>query len=49
MIYGTYTWPDGKAYEGQWANNKQHGQGSFTIAKGRTYETFKDTYYLAKL
>lgn len=24
---GTYTWPDGKRYIGQWQNNKMHGAG----------------------
>ena len=31
--FGTYTWPDGRIYEGFWLNNKQHGEAVFTSAK----------------
>jgi len=24
---GTYIWSDGKKYDGEWLNNKMHGQG----------------------
>ena len=30
---GTFTWPDGREYDGQWAAGKQNGTGTFT-AKG---------------
>lgn len=33
---GSYYWPDGKAYEGQWVNGKQHGEARFTNSKGRS-------------
>lgn len=34
--FGSYYWPDGKAYEGQWVNGKQHGEARFTNSKGRS-------------
>lgn len=27
---GTYTWGDGRRYEGQWEGNRMHGRGKFT-------------------
>ena len=27
--FGTYTWPDGEKYVGEWRDNKKHGQGTF--------------------
>ena len=38
---GTLTWPDGSSYEGEWVDDKQHGQGTFTgngITVKGTYE-----------
>ena len=29
---------DGKMYEGDWANGKQHGRGTYTNQKGETKE-----------
>ena len=28
--------PDGRKYEGQWMNGKQHGEGIYTTQNGRT-------------
>ena len=33
---GVYVWADGKRYEGEFLNNKLHGEGVFT-EEGRTY------------
>lgn len=33
--YGTYTFADGHAYEGEWKNNKRHGEGIETFSDGR--------------
>ena len=30
--------PDGKMYEGDWMNGKQHGRGTYTNQKGETGE-----------
>ena len=30
--YGVYHWPDGRRYEGYWANGKQHGQGRYIVS-----------------
>jgi len=27
--YGTFTWPDGRRYEGQYADDKKEGKGVF--------------------
>lgn len=37
LTLGTYQWPDGRTYVGQWLNNKMHGEGVFTWPDGRTY------------
>ncbi|MFN9903568.1 MAG: hypothetical protein ACK55Z_33295, partial [bacterium] len=29
-------WPDGKSYEGQWKDGKQHGEARFTNSKGKS-------------
>ena len=34
---GVFTWPDGKAYAGDYKNDKKSGSGSFTWADGRNY------------
>ena len=31
---GTYTWPDGDKYVGEWKDDKQHGQGTQTSPDG---------------
>jgi hypothetical protein len=33
---GTFFWPDGRKYEGDWKNGKQHGIGIYTSASGKT-------------
>ena len=35
---GTYTWPDGRKYEGEYYCNKKHGFGVFTWKDGSRYE-----------
>ena len=30
---GLFTWPDGRAYDGEWLNGKQHGMGMYINAK----------------
>lgn len=35
---GTYYYPDGSVYSGEWLNNKQHGRGRFALANGTHYE-----------
>lgn len=40
---GTFVWPSGSRYEGEWKNGKRNGRGIFTSAQGETYEgEFKD-------
>ena len=34
---GTYTWESGDEYDGDWKNNKMHGQGTYTWANGNKY------------
>ena len=34
---GTYTWPDGRKYVGQFKDGKAHGQGTFTWPGGQKY------------
>ena len=35
---GTFTWPDGRTYAGQFVNDRKEGHGVFTWSDGRTYE-----------
>jgi hypothetical protein len=35
---GTYYWPDGRKYEGDFLHNKKHGLGIVTWLDGRIYE-----------
>ena len=35
---GTYTWPNGKKYEGPWVNGLQDGEGKETEPEGHVYE-----------
>ena len=37
-LLGIYNWCDGRRFEGDWVNNKMHGQGVFTWSDGRRYE-----------
>ena len=32
--HGIYTWPDGIQYDGQWKQNKKHGQGKLKWLDG---------------
>jgi len=32
--FGTYSWPDGRVYEGNWRNNNTHGKGKFINSEG---------------
>ena len=34
---GTKIFPNGDKYEGEWKNNKMHGQGTYTYADGEKY------------
>ena len=36
--YGSYTWKDGRKYEGYYENDKKQGYGVYTWADGRKYE-----------
>jgi hypothetical protein len=36
--FGTYYYPDGSVYSGEWLNNKHHGRGRFNLANGTSYE-----------
>jgi len=38
--FGTYSWPDGRVYEGHWRNNTTHGTGKFTMADDSVEEKF---------
>ena len=41
--YGTYTWPDGEKYVGEFKDGKFNGQGTYTFASGNKYVgDFKD-------
>ena len=41
--FGTYTWPYGDKYVGEWKDNSRNGQGTLTYADGREYVgEFKD-------
>ena len=44
--YGTYTWPSGTKYVGEWKDDIPHGQGTFTYADG-TFE--KGIYDMGEL
>lgn len=36
--YGTYTWKDGRKFEGHYVKDKKHGRGVYTWADGRKYD-----------
>jgi hypothetical protein len=38
MVYGTYTWPNGAIYVGEFENNEMHGQGTLKWSSGEKYE-----------
>ena len=35
--YGVQIWPDGSKYEGEWFENKAHGNGKFTHSNNDVY------------
>ena len=35
---GTYTWPDGRKYIGEFLNDQTNGQGSYFWNDGRKFE-----------
>ena len=37
MGIGTYNWPDGTRYEGQWSNNTFDGYGIYYFSNDRAY------------
>ena len=36
--FGIYEWPDGKRYEGEFSDDKRHGNGRFQWKDGKVYE-----------
>ena len=36
--FGTYHYPDGSIYEGEWKDDKHHGKGILSFANGTRYE-----------
>lgn len=38
--YGTYTWPSGDRYDGEWFQGKKHGKGSDFFSNGDKYNGF---------
>jgi len=43
MSKGTFTWPNGDQYLGEYKNGKRNGKGTYTFAKGKKYVgEFKD-------
>lgn len=38
VAQGTYTWPDGRRYDGMWEENRMHGHGVYTDASGHKWE-----------
>ena len=38
--FGTYTWESGSKYVGEWKDDKQHGQGTYTSADGEVTDGF---------
>ena len=34
---GTFTWPDGKTYVGEYYKDKKHGMGKFSWPSGKVY------------
>lgn len=39
---GTFYWEDGRIYQGQWANGKQHGLGIFTKVGKPKYSLYRN-------
>ena len=40
LVCGTFKWPDGNTYTGEWNTEKRamHGKGTYTWADGSTYD-----------
>ena len=36
--FGKTSWPDGRFYEGNYYNDKKHGQGNFQWSNGNRFE-----------
>ena len=36
--FGTFKWPDGRRYVGQFENDIKHGDGEFFLADGRIFK-----------
>lgn len=36
--FGTFTWPDGRKYEGEYIDDKKDGKGIFYWPDGRKYD-----------
>lgn len=36
--YGVYQWADGRAYHGEYIEDKKHGNGKYLWPDGRIYE-----------
>lgn len=46
---GTYKWDDRSGYEGEWLQDKMHGQGVFVTADGQVVEgLFKEDNYVGR-
>ena len=46
---GTFTFPDGCVYEGEWSNDEMNGNGTMTFADGKVYQGgFKDNMFEGK-
>jgi hypothetical protein len=37
ILVGVYVWPQGHKYDGEWVENRMHGQGVFTSAAGEKW------------
>ena len=35
---GTFTWPDGSTYDGEWFEGRMHGNGTYTSLDGKKYD-----------
>ena len=38
--FGTFTWPDGGKYVGEFKDDKRHGQGTYTFPDGTTWRGY---------
>ena len=42
--HGTFTYPNGDIYTGEWRDGVQHGQGTLTFSSGRTVGSWNMGY-----